>query len=564
MDPQYVQAKGIINYTNKPQMMQLFLYPTDKNGFYYSFFTNDGFQVKLKPGYEKFLHQIGADTKSPGTEPSPSETPSSSPSATDFQATYTPEASPSESPEEASPTPTPEESPFYDFPELGNQFRPESKLDDGTLVFSRSCPLNLVFPFTFKTIDPDAKLKYIGTEVSQGFRCNIIEMESAKNGIYRIYITDDKDSFIVQVDQRTPGGVVYASAYYSDFKLFRKGGWFYQNVKLIVLSQSTAQGVLTNVETNDDKKIVGDIEETPQPRRTMPKRPGGGIDEPGPIWQIGTIVGVIVLLLLLTFFFYRYWFYKAKREPFAREVIVVEGDRPEEKISHLLADMGIPSTAFTSEKLTEERKLLDQQQGGKRPRVVVIAPGMFSQVKPFNFLIKAYVQDGGRVIIFEHGVEQTNDMPFTPTFMPYDKTDPNLVFLVHPQWEKIWRQTSIEEIKKRTAAFYPYELIARVKEKTIDIEPIIYATNPKTDFNAVAVAMLKEGKGEYMIVQYRLLEAIKKLKFTSATAEKMLLDLISYMFGDEKRIAIAPEWLLGVFGLGSKKSEAKSSAPKKK
>ena len=183
----------------------------------------------------------------------------------------------------------------------------------------------------------------------------------------------------------------------------------------------------------------------------------------------------------------------------------------------------------------------------KRPRVVAIGPGMFSRVKSYNFLIKAYVEDGGRVIVFEHGVEQAKDLPFTPTFIPYDRTDPNLSFLIVPKWEKIWKETSLEEIHKRTAAFYPYELIARIKEKDIQIDPIVVVTNPKTKINSVAICLLYDEKGEYLVVQYRLLEAIRKLKFTSATAEKMLRDLMTYMFGKEKRIEFAPRWIKRIF-----------------
>ncbi|MCE1245135.1 MAG: hypothetical protein LWY06_00655 [Firmicutes bacterium] len=576
MDPQYVQAKGLINYTNKPQVMQLLLYPDGRNDFYYKFTTNDGFQVTLNSGYEKLLKQIQTEKAMTGESPLPSPLqtflPIPSPSATtdtgiQISPSVSPSASPTDSPmglataspgvtpEVSSPTPSPDATSFYDFPELGNLFKPESKNLDGSLVFSSGCPLNLMFPFTFKTLDPNASIKYIGTEQSQGYRCNVIEIQNPQSCTYRVYITDDKTAYIVQVDQKSPAGVVYASAYYSEFKNFVKGGWYAQNIKLIILSQSVAQAMISDIKTRNDIDITGAPKEKPKAPTVIIGSPNKDIITFPPVWQIGLIVTVLILLVILTILFYRYWFYKAKREPFAREVIVVEGDRAEEKISHTLADLGIPSTAFTSEKLTEERKLLDQQQGGKRPRVVVIAPGMFSQVKPFNFLIKAYVQDGGRVIILEHGVEQCNDMPFTPTFMPYDKNDPNLTFMVHPLWEKIWRKTSVDEIKKRTAAFNPYELIARIKEQSVDIDPIIYVTNPKTDFNAVAVALLKEGKGEYLIVQYRLIEAIKKLKFTSATAEKMLLDLMSYMFGDEKRIEIAPDWILNLLGMGGGKQE---------
>ena len=156
--------------------------------------------------------------------------------------------------------------------------------------------------------------------------------------------------------------------------------------------------------------------------------------------------------------------------------------------------------------------------------MVFVAPGMSSQSKGYNFLLKTYVRDGGRVVFFDHGVEQAQDMPFTPTFVPFDRSDPDNTFVIMPEWEKIWKLTTSEELNKRTTAFQPYELIAKIQEENLEIDPIMVVVNERTNVTAAAVCLVKEGKGEYLVIQYRLLEAIQKLKFTSATAEKMLRD----------------------------------------
>lgn len=547
----FIQAMGLINYTNKPKIMQIFLYPRDeeKKDYYYKFTSTDGYTLKLAPNYKDIFEDVPELKKEQEASPSPSESIEPTPSPTSSEMII--EESPSPS---ATPTPSPTEFVGFYSTEIYNIFKPEKTLEDGSFVFSPKNPLNLLIPFPFKDIATDTKRYYKGLGSTHGFNCEIIEIHSPKYGISKLYVTGkgdrqhpaSKEPYIVRIDRINEIGITLASARYSNFKVFRKGGRFYRDISLLAFSQSISRGLLSNIRTNDTE-LVG-IQKPEAGTKT-----GRDIRKPiniepvrfGPIWQAGSVATVILLMLLLTFLYYRFWFFKQKRESFAREIIVVEGDRPEEKISHIFADLGIPTSSFTSEKLTEERKLLDMKQK-KRPRVVVIGPGMFSKIKSYNFLIKAYVEDGGRVVVFEHGIEQSRDMPFTPTYVPYDRTDPNLSFIIMPKWEKLWRQTSLEEIHKRTAAFYPYELIVRIKEKGLQIEPIVIVTNPKTKINSVAISLIYDEKGEYLLVQYRLLEAIRKLKFTSATAEKMLRDLMAYMFGKEKRIEFAPHWMRGL------------------
>ncbi|MCD4782770.1 MAG: hypothetical protein K8T10_02950 [Candidatus Eremiobacteraeota bacterium] len=538
----FIQAGGLINYTNKPKIMQVFLYPRGKGkkDYYYKFTSTDGYNLKLAPDYKDIFKDYPELGKEQKVSPSPTL---SKTMIEDSQL--------------SSPTPSPSPTEFIGFysTEIYNIFEPEKKMKDGSLVFSAKNPINLLIPFTFKDIATDTKRYYKGIGSTHGFNCEIVEIHSPRYGISRLYVTGkgdrqhptSREPYIVRIDRINAIGITLASARYSNFKVFRKGGRFYKDINLLAFSQPISRGLVSDIHTNL-QELVGVLKPdsgTSTPKGKKKSRSGTAVGF-GPIWQAGSVATVILLSLVLTFLYYRFWFFKKKREPFAREVIVVEGDRPEEKISNVFADLGIPTSSFSSEKLTEERKLLGAKQK-KRPRVVVIAPGMFSKIKSYNFLIKAYVEDGGRVIVFEHGVEQIKDMPFTPTFIPYDRTDPHLSFIIMPKWEKLWKQTSLEEIHKRTAAFYPYELVARIKEKDLKIEPIVVVTNPKTKINSVAISLVYDEKGEYLLVQYRLIEAIRKLKFTSGTAEKMLRDLIAYMFGKEKRIEFAPRWMKRLF-----------------
>lgn len=547
LEPRYTNARGMISYINTPRAFRIRLYNKEGDeGFYYTFLSPDGYVFNLDKEYEKMpAIQVLKAAKAETPEPKPE-----------------PEAAPDEllSPPILETIPEPQETvtPFgmlssssdvdeYEDLAMGMLFAFKDKKGDGSLVFDSTNPINLMIPFSFKNLDPNSRMYYAGKGASQGYSCHMVDIGSPLYGNSRIYISDDDNNYVVQVDRRNPQGYVYATGLYSDFKKFRKGGWVYQTVRISANFRLVFESMAKNWVTADDL-----VEDRPTavltPVQPPVRRPSDLLEIWIPSWTIRTVLIVIILMTLLTFLFYRYWFFKEKRAPFARELIIVEGERPDEKFGEIFTGLGIPVSEFTAEKLTEERNLLEAK-GTKRPRVVLIGPGMFTYNKAYNFLLKAYVKDGGRVIIFEHGMEHVKDMPFTPTFIPFDRTDLELKFTVSPKWKDIWKQTSLEEIQKRTAAFTPYEIIAKIEENTIEIDPIITVNNPATNINAGVVVLLREGKGEYLVVQYRLLEAVKKLKFTSATAEKMLIDLISYMMGEEKRLEFAPLWLQKMLGI---------------
>ncbi len=513
----YVEPAGVINYTRTPKVFHLLIYPRGRDEYYYQFASPDGYHISLSPSYKDIF-------------PDPSLIPKVTLQEED-EKFLVGLSSPNEIIEKLS--------------------NPISVDKDGTYHFSKYNPLNLLFPFSFKPKDPNSVIVYRGKGKSVGYTCHLVDIDSPEYGRSVIYISDDENHFVRQIDRLDAKGIVYASALYKDFKQFRKGGWIYQTVEISVMDKPILTASVRNILSNQDYILIPGA--TRRTKREVAfkrrkKKKNTSILGPAPLLTVGASILVLFLMTILALLGYRYWFYKAERPAFAREVIVIEGDRPEERISHLLAELGIPNTPFTPEKLTEERKLLDFKHK-KKPRVVVVGPGMISSVKGYSYLLKGYVGDGGRIVLFDHGVEHAKDLPFTPTFIPYDRSDPNYVFLIMPQWEKIWKETSLDEIHKRTAAFYPYELLVRIKEKNIKLDPIIVVNHPKREITAAAICLIKEGKGEYLLIQYRLLEAIKKLKFTSKTAEKMLRDLMNYMFGKEKRMEWFPPWLLALFGM---------------
>lgn len=514
-NPQYVNLNGEIFYNKFPYILKLSLAPRVGGEFYYQFSSPDGSNIKLKNTYVEL----------PNLE-------------------------------------TPLEAPKFDMErkneedKAGGSLWRSSDIDDkGNVLLSPDNPLNLIFPYTFKTNVSSNRLTFL-RKTKIGFTdCLLFEMQSGLEGKSRVYVTDDKFNDIYLVERINEKNEILSSASYRDPWVRRKGGRIPTKIEISVQGQPVLRAVFQDVLTN--KGVVEETPaSTPKPKKNRNLEILGG----QPLLTTGLIAAVLILLTGLVFFAYRFWFYKADRPGFSKEVIIVEGDKPEEKISDLFTELGIGNTPFTPEKLTGERALLDFKTK-KRPRVLVIGPGMSSKSKAYNFLIKGYVGDGGRVVIFEHGVENVADMPFTPTFMPFDRTDPDYTFVILPKWEKMWKMTTIEEIKKRTQAFLPYEIIIRIKEKNVIVDPIIVALNPDANITAAAICLIREGKGEYMVIQYRLIEAIRKLKFTGSVGEKMLRDIMEYMFGKEKKILVAPQWIMTALKIKPREDEDREEPP---
>ncbi len=492
----YLNAKSYIHYVRAPKRYQLQMYDRGRGRYFYTFTSTDGYQFRLNPGFEEIGVHIPKDSEGVEYEN------------------------------------------IYNLTLFDHN-------PDGSLVSNRENPLNLLFPYAFKPFEATQEMRYMGKRTLMNMECYVVEIDSPTYGKSRIFITADENRDVIQVERLDRDDLVYARATYRNFYSFIKGG------RLYTVCDIYMHGLPVLRATLNDKTLLSNQDE---PRERPQTTEAPKVDKNDQIWRggpfltVGLIFLVLFLLVVLVIIGYRYWFYKAERPAFSREVILVEGNRAEEKISPVFEKLGIHFTPFTPQKLTQERELLDFKKK-KRPRVVFVAPGMSSQSKGYNFLLKTYVRDGGRVVFFDHGVEQAQDMPFTPTFVPLDRSDPDNTYVIMPNWEKIWKLTSAEEIQKRTTAFLPYELIAKIHEENLEIDPILVVVNERTNLTAASICMVREGKGEYMIIQYRLLEAIVKLKFTSATAEKMLRDLLEYIFGKEKNLLFAPTWLMDMMGV---------------
>ncbi|MFP4497838.1 MAG: hypothetical protein ACLFQV_06455 [Vulcanimicrobiota bacterium] len=503
---------GVINYTENPKIFRLLLHEFSPGDYTYRFSSNNGYDISLAENYNRFLMEEKQQLNKRSYEERVN-------GIQEFNERYF----------------------------LVDRFNP-----DGSVHLNPYHPLNLIFPFSLKDTDPSQKIKYVGKNSSNGRLCNVVEIESEKFGKFHVYISQKEPGTVYQIDRfdKLDKDYVYATAIYSNFKEFLFGGKVYREVELIV-----AGDTVLNVQIEDLRsKHAEIIDPTAVDRGEQVETPGRrryrdtDILIGNPLLTAGAAITVLIMLVILTIIAYRFWFFKEQRRAFAREVIVYEGNRPEEKISHLLVDLGVPNTPFTPEKLTKERELL-VEKSEKKPRLLVVGPGMFSKLKSYNFLIKGFVADGGRVVVLEHGVENSKHMPFNPTFMPYDWNDPSYVFVQLPKWKKIWRQTSLKDFEGKTKLFLPYELLVRINNRDIEVEPIIAVNNPNVDITAAAIAMIYEGKGEYMLIQYRLIDAIKNMKLANKVAENMLADLLIYMFGRESAIEFAPQWLLNLFGI---------------
>ena len=76
----------------------------------------------------------------------------------------------------------------------------------------------------------------------------------------------------------------------------------------------------------------------------------------------------------------------------------------------------------------------------------------------------------------------------------------------------------------------------------MNIDPIVVMSDQETNLVATPLGLLKEGKGEYLVILYRIFDYISKTKNPS-DAKHLLKDLFVFMFGGERIVEIVPDWL---------------------
>jgi len=527
---------------NDPRLLDSCLAPYRQNGLEFAYLEGratwvapDQFDIYLWPqGHSDMVTHLGSDdgynlwvvstegftpgatdspSPAPSISPAPSASPSDAPSASP-SAAVAPSDTPSATPVAASsatPSATPEGNPF------GKPYRFH--------------PLTNIWPFQLKKVPVGAELAFLGEEEVSHRACWKISRTSPE--LTMTLWVDKTRHAVVQLEYTDPtsGRPVRFNA--SDFFSVPPEAGQLNQIPLITFSQATVSGGMSPLFDVTALDAPTAIAPSPTasatangpPNRTMQMAPPSVRLVSEPRLLSGFLVLVVsVLLVGLTWFGGKYLIFLLSRSVFSKELIVL--DDAEGVFSRSLQDLGYSVTPASMELLTEERNFLGKKPGAVLPRAIVVAPHCIGLAKNFLFLIRAYVEEGGRVMLLDHGKADAPVLPFHAFFVPNNGEKISLE--ARPG---IWKHLREEDVQTKTGHLLPKEYLVEVDHKRPN-PPLIQTFSRATGVRTTVAGIFKAGKGEYLLCQMRIADDLKRSKLeTSPITKLVLLDLISYLQG---------------------------------
>lgn len=246
-------------------------------------------------------------------------------------------------------------------------------------------------------------------------------------------------------------------------------------------------------------------------------------DEVVPFLSAHMLKLVILLCIALAILGARYLAFITSRQEFSDELIVI--DEPRGRFSETLSKLGYKVIPFSLELLSKERNMLGRgatKDTDSRPRAVIVAPLAFEEIRNHTFLIRAYVEDGGRALIMRHPKKMEACFPYHPELMPV----PNVSIGVEYDSAVI---TSLEEeeVRSLVATYVTNEAYLKIDGRSVS-KSLVTITNKLTNLKATTVGAFKCRKGEYIVCQMnfssRALNEDTKLAY-------MFNDLVRYLLG---------------------------------
>lgn|GEM_PF-1318461 len=531
--PEAKKASGAVPYKGKvsfyrPNYFNLMLeLSTDRK---MELVSDDGVRMMLR---EPFTVSYPVESSpSPSPTPSPSLSPGATPS---------PAAAVSPSP---SPSPTGNGVVFVPDKTL-TQTPSATPMIANTETFrgdltSQMHAINLVFPYDLKAQIPENYTSVAGTEKVYNEDCYVLDISTTARGEMTLWL-NKKYNYIMKLQYSDPETNKPIDAYYKNFTTYNKDGktfYFAQSMEVMLDGRIIYSAEITKFDINiDTTKIFGYVDPSKMWKFGESKFRYGKklriqrVETPlEKVIFLSPILSTFVIFLLagLGYYGYRYIKFVTTRKLFKREeLIVVEG--PEGRTTKALETLGFKAVPFTSELISEERKLLTRKKGMELPRAIIIENEMSANIKNHLYLIKAYVEEGGRVLLLPHSIESTASMPVAPSFIPLKKFDEEVFFTVK---SNIWKKTKVAELEKNIYPFGVTQIYFKVNGRDVD-KAMITAYNKLSGVTGAIVGSFREGKGEYLLCQLDILKTIES-QYVVFLAKTVLSDMLSFLQGYEE------------------------------
>lgn len=515
---QFAYLEGRITWV-APETFDIYLNPRGRSGMVSHFTSDDGFNLALVPT-EGFIPGPAAPAPSPSPSPSaasPSAAPSGSP-----QPSEAPSGTPSASPSAAAAAPSPTASP--------------SPVAASTPDPMRACyryhPLTMLWPFQLKKTPTNVTFTVAGEETLNHRKCWKIN-RIAPDLTMLLWISQD-DYAVDQIEYDDPqtGKLVRFNA--SEFFVVSPEEGQTNQVPLLAFAKATLGAGMSPLLDVSGLQAPTIIPPSPSPSPSVDAAPtrAPAVTRPEDLTGeqprvMSRIVALLVLALLggLSYYAVRYVMFRMRRTAFSKELIVL--DDADGTLGRALNGLGFTCAPASMEILTEERNRVGKKIATEvLPRAVVIAPHSIALAKNYLFLLRAYAEEGGRVMLLHHGKADAPLLPYKAYTLP--NSGEKMALKAQPH---VWKRLRAEDVETKTGHLLPREYVVEVNQKRPDLD-LVHVINRASGMRASIAGVVRAGKGEFIFCQFLLLEDLKKSKLeTSPITKLLLLDLLDYLQG---------------------------------
>lgn len=390
----------------------------------------------------------------------------------------------------------------------------------------RDYPLSFILPYTlnsrlhgniYTVVNKNA---FVFSE-----KCMEISAENPRSPYLTTLWVDTKHNRLLQVMRfNKKENIKIIASYVGAYTPDPKTGFSpYKRVEISINGFPVCFAELTEVRINPSKPVVTIEKETNVPER--PTITNYVTNDIVPFLSEQKIKLVTVLLLVLLVLILRFVIFVASRQEFSDELIVI--DEPGGIFSETLNKLGYKVIPFSIEVLSEERHHLGKnatKDTTSRPHAVIVAPQSFNEVANHAFLIRAYVEEGGRVLVMHHPKQMEHILPFKAEMLPI----PNIGIAIESDTDTLTALHK-DELNRLASTYVTKEAYLTIDGKKFN-KSLLVLSNKLTGIKAVAIGSVKKKKGEYLVWQMKF--SCKQL--ASDTSLQLLLnDVIRYMLGLE-------------------------------
>lgn len=428
---------------------------------------------------------------------------------------------------------------------------PTTKTESSNPVYRT--PLSAILPFVLRLSGSGETYTLGPADKVNGAPCNIILANGSQRGDYRLWVDIDR-KVVRKLEYMNPSTFGKLTAKYSGISSEENKGWFYSGVTVEgedgnVIYQSEISGLQLNP---TGSAATGAVSGSPAPGLRPTKKPVGPLLPPPPPPPPR---GAVIILKLFIFAIvcglavqgYLLWKQRGGSKLsvshprpssssqdatsfFAKEIMVVE--QPDSaSTSRALSSLGLTAEPYNSDDFsrnlesirTGSGQVIDAKGVLYKPRIIVVGPNAYPLLKSQLTRLQLYIKEGGKVLLLNHSTQVADQMPFKVKFYTFSTWEKNLNYSSRMN---IWHSVSDKEVESGSSFITPACVYLSVDGKKVAQE-IVSVRHGSTQVEGTVVGVIPEGKGEWILCQYRLIEAMEK-GVGAAVARNILRDILDY------------------------------------